>query len=83
MQLIVCDFDGTYYTNEESILINNKYINEFRNKGNLFMLSSGRSFKSLKEMTIKYNIPYDYLSCCDGSILYDNKNNSHSGSTPY
>lgn len=75
MQLIVCDFDGTYYTNEESILINNKYINEFRNKGNLFMLSSGRSFKSLKEMTIKYNIPYDYLSCCDGSILYDNKNN--------
>ena len=75
MQLIVCDFDGTYYTNEESILINNKYINEFRNKGNLFMLSSGRSFKSLKNMSNIYNIKYDYLSCCDGSILYDNKDN--------
>lgn len=75
MKLLVSDFDGTYYINDDSIKINNKYINEFRNKGNLFMLSSGRSFKSLKEMTIKYNIKYDYLSCCDGSILYDNKDN--------
>ena len=75
MELIVSDFDGTYYTNDNNILINNKYIEEFRSKGNLFMLSSGRSFKSLKEMAIKYNIPYDYLSCCDGSILYDNKDN--------
>ena len=75
MQLIVSDFDGTYFTNEESIKINNEYIKEFRKNGNLFMLSSGRSFKSLKEMSIKYNIPYDFLSCCDGSILYNNKDN--------
>ena len=26
-------------------------------------------------MCIKYNIEYDYLSCCDGSILYDNNDN--------
>lgn len=75
MKLLVSDFDGTYYANDDSIKINNKYIDEFRNSGNLFMLSSGRSFKSLKEMTIKYNIKYDYLSCCDGSILYDNQDN--------
>lgn len=75
MKLLVSDFDGTYYINEESILINNKYINKWRDNGNLFMLSSGRSFKSLKSMTEKYNIKYDYLSCCDGSILYDNKDN--------
>ena len=75
MKLIVSDFDGTYFNNEESVLKNNEYINEFRKNNNLFMLSSGRSFKSLKNMTNLYNIKYDYLSCCDGSILYDNKDN--------
>jgi len=77
MKLIVSDFDETYYTNniELDTKINNKFINKFRKNNNLFMLSSGRSFKSLKEMVTKYNIKYDYLSCCDGSILYDNKDN--------
>lgn len=75
MKLLVSDFDGTYFKDEESILINNKYINKWRDNGNLFMISSGRSFKSLKSMTEKYNIKYDYLSCCDGSILYDNNDN--------
>ena len=74
MKLIVCDFDGTYFTDNENILLNNQYIKELRKKNIIFMLSSGRSFKSLKEMTKRYNIEYDYLSCCDGSIIYDNKN---------
>ena len=64
MKLIVSDFDGTYYTNEKDILINNQYINEFRNNNNLFMLSSGRSFKSLKEMTIKYKGFKKCRYCC-------------------
>ncbi len=71
MKLLTCDFDGTYFLNEDDIKENNKRIEQFRKQGNIFMLSSGRSFKSLKEVTIKYKIPYDYLSCCDGSILYD------------
>ena len=75
MKLLVCDFDGTYFTNEESIKKNNNYINKWINDGNIFMLSSGRSYKSLKKMTDLYNIKYNYLSCCDGSILYDNKGN--------
>ena len=75
MKLLVCDFDGTYYLNDLDIINNNEAIKEFQNNGNLFMLSSGRSFKSLKAMTTKYNIPYDYLSCSDGSILYDKFDN--------
>lgn len=74
MKLIVSDFDGTYFTDDYNIKINNDKINKFRNN-NVFMLSSGRSYNSLKEMVNKYNIEYDYLSCCDGSILYDNKGN--------
>ncbi len=72
MKLLVSDFDGTYFLNEEDIILNNEKIHNWRLNGNLFMLSSGRSFKSLKEVCQKYNIEYDYLSCCDGSILYDN-----------
>ena len=75
MKLLVCDFDGTYFTNDKSIIKNNYYINKWINDGNLFMISSGRSYKSLKKMTDLYNIKYNYLSCCDGSILYDNKEN--------
>lgn len=75
MKLLVSDFDGTYFINEEDIVKNNEKIKEFRNNGNIFMLSSGRSFTSLKKMCIKYQIEYDYLSCCDGSILYDKNDN--------
>lgn len=75
MKLLVSDFDGTYYVDDINILENNKKIQEFRSQGNLFMLSSGRSFNSLKKMCKKYNIEYDYLSCCDGSILYDKFDN--------
>ena len=75
MELIVSDFDGTYLVSEDKLIENNKRIHEFRKNKNLFMLSSGRSYASLKEMTLKYNIEYDFLSCCDGSILYDNKGN--------
>lgn len=75
MKLLVSDFDGTYYLDDEDIIKNNLYIKNFQDKGNLFMLSSGRSFRSLKEVSQKYNISYDYLSCCDGSILYDKFDN--------
>ncbi len=75
MKLLVSDFDGTYYLDDNDIKKNNLCIKDFQDKGNLFMLSSGRSFKSLKEVTRKYNISYDYLSCCDGSILYDKFDN--------
>lgn len=75
MKLLVSDFDGTFFLDEVSLKKNIKVVNNFRKNNNLFMLSSGRSFKSLKEMCLKHNIKYDYLSCCDGSILYDKFDN--------
>jgi len=75
MKLLVSDFDGTFYLDDVSIKDNIKRINKWIDDGNLFMLSSGRSFTSLKNMCLKYNIKYDYLSCCDGSILYDKDGN--------
>lgn len=75
MKLLVSDFDSTYNIDDLSIEKNNQEIKKFRKNGNLFMLSSGRSFNSLKKMCLKYKIEYDYLSCADGSILYDKDDN--------
>ncbi len=73
MKLLVSDFDNTFYIDDDNIKKNVLAINKFRKNKNLFMLSSGRSFNSLKKMCLKYNISYDYLSCSDGSVIYDNK----------
>ncbi len=75
MNLLVSDFDGTLHTNDINIKINIKRIQEFINNGNLFMLSSGRSYNSLMGKVIKYNIPYNFLATEDGSHLFDNKGN--------
>ena len=71
MKLLSSDYDGTFYTDEKNIRINCEAISKFIKDGNLFVLSSGRSLKSLKERVNTYNIPYTHLSCCDGSFMFD------------
>ena len=71
MNLLVSDYDGTLDNNYHNLLLNIEAIKEFMNSGNKFVLSSGRDYKGLKMVTDKYNIPYDYLSTCDGTFLFD------------
>ena len=71
MKLLVSDYDGTLDNNYHNLLLNIEAIKEFMNNGNKFVLSSGRDFRKLKMVTDKYNIPYDYLSTCDGTYLFD------------
>ena len=75
MNLLVSDYDGTLYTSEKGIKLNVKKIQEFIDNGNLFMLSSGRSYESLMGKVEDYNIPFSYLATEDGSHLFD-KNGS-------
>lgn len=75
MKLLVSDYDGTYRAKEEHIEINNKAIEKFIQKGNLFMLSSGRPLDSLKRQTEKNNIPYTHLGTSDGNFLFDKDGN--------
>ena len=75
MNLLVSDFDGTFYTTERNIKINVKRIKDFIDQGNIFMLSSGRSYTSLKCMIDKYHIPCSYMATEDGSHLFDSKGN--------
>lgn len=60
-KMLISDFDDTLYRDEESLQINIKKIKEFRDKGNLFVIATGRSFISLEAKMKRYSIPFDYL----------------------
>lgn len=75
MKLFVTDYDDTLYTNDISIKKNIEKIKELQQKDFIIMIATGRSFPSIKQKTIEQNIPYDYLSCADGSIIYDKNDN--------
>lgn len=71
IKFLISDYDDTFYTDDESIKINLNKINEFRNKGNLFAIATGRSYISFKDKIDKYNIKFDYLILAHGAIIYD------------
>lgn len=74
-KLLASDYDGTLKTNLENLYINIKAINKFREYGNKFAIVTGRSYLSIKKEICKYNIEYDYLSCNNGLVIFDNKDN--------
>lgn len=71
MSMLFSDYDGTFANTIENISINCDAVANYMRRGNVFVLSSGRSFESLFRKTIEHNIPYDYLACADGCYLFD------------
>lgn len=73
--VLASDFDNTLYVSDINIVNKNiESINKFREKGNLFVIITGRG-KSIREYIEEYNIPYDYLICENGAIIYDKNDN--------
>ena len=74
--LLVSDYDGTYFdeNNPNQIYHSNDSVIDLTSNGHLFMISTGRSFTSINGEIIKYNIPYDYLSCSNGNVLLSKNN---------
>lgn len=70
MNLLVSDYDQTLSMDDITFKINLLKLKEFRKKGNIFMLSTGREYSSIKSEVIKWSIPCDYISCGDGVALY-------------
>lgn len=75
MKLFVTDYDNTLFIDEINLKINKRKLKELHKLGFIIVISTGRSFESIKKQVLKYNIYYDYLHCCDGGIIYDNKDN--------
>lgn len=75
MKLFVTDYDGTFFKDDYSLKENISMLKELQNKNIKIMISTGRSYPSIKNQVDINHIPYDYLSCADGSIIYDHRGN--------
>lgn len=80
MKMLICDYDGTLNVNDDLLFkidlkLNIKAIKEFIHDGNTFVISTTRGYKSIKEEISRYKIPYDFVTCNNGSVIFDNKNN--------
>ena len=73
-KLLVCDYDQTLNFDFLTFMYNLRKVRQFREKNNIFAISTGRCYDSIIYEIKKYSIPYDYLSCSDGMTLYDNNN---------
>lgn len=69
MKVLVSDFDNTLFTDDYQLNI--KKINEFVDKGNLFIIATGRNYNQLKSDIKGKNIKYSYLICNDGGVIFD------------
>lgn len=73
-KVLVSDFDKTFYITEDDILKSKKAVKNFRNKKNIFIFATGRSYSDFKYFIKEYKLKYDYLILNHGSsILYKNK----------
>lgn len=72
-KLLVSDYDGTLHSDLRNLRLNIKAIERFRKSGNLFAISTGRAYESIKKECDKYKILYDYLFCNDGAVLFNSE----------
>lgn len=68
-QIIVSDYDQTFYINDEDIEKNKNAIKKFMSKGNIFIIATGRSFQDFKNKVDAYNIIYDYVILNHGATV--------------
>ncbi len=74
MKLLVSDYDGTLLPDPKDLKIlrrNIESINKFRKDGNIFILSTGRPYVSIKKEIERHEIELDYLCCQDGAVIFD------------
>ena len=70
-KFLISDYDGTFYTNDEGIKYNIDKVKEFRSKGNIFAIATGRSFYDFTKKLAEFDIEYDYLIINHGATLLD------------
>lgn len=68
-KILFSDFDSTLYVNKDIPKENIDAINSFRERGNLFVIATGRSFVDLERKLEVYPINFDYLIIGHGSVI--------------
>ena len=74
-KILISDYDQTFYLNDDDIEKNKIALKKFREKGNMFIIATGRSYFDFKEKFNLYNIDYDYLIINHGATILDKNNN--------
>ena len=75
MKLFVTDYDNTLYVNDEEIKDAIKELKRIREKDIKVVIATGRAIRSIRNQIIEHSIPFDYITCADGSLIYDNNYN--------
>lgn len=74
MKILFTDLDGTLLTDDKRISDTDlKNIRQMTDKGNQFVIASGRPLPSVLELSEQYGLirPGFYVSCFNGSVIYD------------
>lgn len=74
-KFLISDYDRTFFIDDKSIKYNIEKVKEFRNKGNIFAIATGRSFYDFTKELEEFDIEYDYLIINHGATLLDNNYN--------
>ena len=74
-KLLVSDYDQTFYLNDEDIEKNKIAVKKFINKGNMFVIATGRSYDDFMKKKKQYNIDYDYVIINHGATILDKEDN--------
>ena len=72
-QLLVSDYDDTFYRTDEELEVNKVWVNRFVGEGNLFTFATGRSYESFKVWAEQCDLFYNYLILCNGAIILDHE----------
>lgn len=76
MKYLASDLDGTLFQHDRTIRKEDiEAILKFKEKGNKFIVSTGRGLEGIKEGLKNYpEVEYDYAIGCNGGIIVNNKN---------
>ena len=70
--LIVSDYDGTLKTNKlETLKKSVEILKMLSSDQNKIMISTGRLYKSITQEISENYIPFNYISCANGNLLFD------------
>ena len=76
MKILAADFDNTIFflDDEQTTNKNIEAIKQFVARENIFCIITGRTYMEIKKDLKKINLPYTYLVCGDGAMIFDSKN---------
>lgn len=70
-KMLISDYDNTLNINGVSDR-DLQMIDKFVSLGNIFVVSSSRTWPSLNSEMEKYGVPFNYLCCANANAIYDN-----------